>query len=222
MNEFKLNNDFPILVSKSDLFPDQRWQIQTELLIGRDPDCQIMISDRQVSRWHARITLTAEGAVLEDLESKNGTFCNRQPVLKAVKLQDGDLIQVAMLHCFVYLVSDATVPMDQEKIVQMVKPCGLQMDLLSRRVWIRGQEIEPSLSASQFRLLQALYERPGQVVSREVLINDIWGEKESVGVSEQAFDALVRRLRERIAQYDPNAEYIVTLRGHGIRLDHIE
>jgi DNA-binding response OmpR family regulator len=42
------------------------------------------------------------------------------------------------------------------------------------------------------------------------------------GVSEQAIDALVRRLRDRLAEVDPNGEYIVTVRGHGFRMDNPE
>ncbi|MFZ4813533.1 MAG: winged helix-turn-helix domain-containing protein, partial [Phototrophicaceae bacterium] len=38
------------------------------------------------------------------------------------------------------------------------------------------------------------------------------------GVSEQAIDALVRRLRDRLAEVDPDTQYIVTMRGHGFRL----
>jgi DNA-binding response OmpR family regulator len=58
------------------------------------------------------------------------------------------------------------------------------------------------------------------VVARNTLIDLTWGEDEAAGVSEQAFDALVRRLRDRIAQIDPEHEYIVTIRGHGMRLDN--
>ena len=52
------------------------------------------------------------------------------------------------------------------------------------------------------------------------LISIIWGDEKAVGVSEQALDALVRRLRDRLSQYDQDHEYLVTVRGHGIRLDN--
>jgi DNA-binding winged helix-turn-helix (wHTH) protein len=41
-----------------------------------------------------------------------------------------------------------------------------------------------------------------------------------VGVSEQALDALIRRLRDRLAAIDPTHTYVVTVRGHGLRLDN--
>jgi DNA-binding response OmpR family regulator len=86
-------------------------------------------------------------------------------------------------------------------------------------VWLNGQELDPPLSVPQFRLLQILFEHEGQVVERQNLIQWIWGEEEAVGVSEQAFDALVRRLRDRLAMIDPSHGFIITVRGHGLRLD---
>jgi len=52
------------------------------------------------------------------------------------------------------------------------------------------------------------------------LISIIWGDDKAVGVSEQALDALVRRLRDRLYLFDPTHDYLVTVRGHGIRLDN--
>ena len=77
----------------------------------------------------------------------------------------------------------------------------------------------PPLSASQFHLLWKLFENSGSVVSRQELINAVWGNEQSAGVSDQALDALIRRLRDRLAEIDPSHAYIVTVRGHGMRLD---
>ena len=56
----------------------------------------------------------------------------------------------------------------------------------------------------------------------EVILPDVWPEALGEGVSEQAIDALVRRLRDRLNEVDPDAQYIVTVRGHGFRLDNPE
>jgi DNA-binding response OmpR family regulator len=48
----------------------------------------------------------------------------------------------------------------------------------------------------------------------------VWPEEERMGISEQAIDALVRRLRDRISAVDPDHAYIVTVRGHGFRLEN--
>ena len=86
-------------------------------------------------------------------------------------------------------------------------------------MWVLEREIDPALSAAQFHLLELLYERQGKVVSRQELIEAVWEGDEAIGVSEQALDALVRRLRDRLAAFDPTHNYIVTVRGHGVRLE---
>ncbi len=105
----------------------------------------------------------------------------------------------------------------------------LRLDKRSRRMWVRPasgpqadeeMEVLPPLSVSQFRLLEALYDIQGLVVSRQALVAAVWREEEAYDVSEQALDALVRRLRDRIASIDPDHNYIVTVRGHGLRLDN--
>ena len=75
---------------------------------------------------------------------------------------------------------------------------------------------------SQFKMLELLYENQGRVVSRQQLIEVVWGSEEAIQVTEQALDAMVRRLRERLADLDATHEYIVTVRGHGLRLDNPE
>jgi DNA-binding response OmpR family regulator len=95
----------------------------------------------------------------------------------------------------------------------------LLIDKRSRRVFINEQEILPPLSVPQFRLLEALFDNHGRVVSRQELVVAVWGDKEAVGVSEQALDALVRRLRDRLAEIDPKHNFLVTVRGYGIRLE---
>jgi DNA-binding response OmpR family regulator len=94
------------------------------------------------------------------------------------------------------------------------------MDARSRRVWINQQQLVPPLSAQQFKLLWVLYENQGQVLSRPDLISVVWGEDQSAGVSDQALDALIRRLRDRLAALDPTHQFINTVRGHGVRLDN--
>ena len=213
-------NDGPILVAQAGPLIGQRWQFEDQLVIGRDPSCELMIADRQVSRYHARLECTPEGILLEDLGSKNGTFCNGLRIEEPVLLQDGDIIQVALVQYFAFMTSDATMPLTIDVLPAETPRGRLYLEIRSRRVWVAGKEIVPPLSLQQFRLLQSLDRRRGQVVTRQELIDEVWGEEESLGVSEQAFDALVRRLRERLEAFDAGQNYIVTVRGHGLRLEN--
>jgi beta-N-acetylhexosaminidase len=98
-------------------------------------------------------------------------------------------------------------------------PATLRIEGDTRRVYVKGIEAKPPLSNEQFRLLHYLYERAGKVISRDELIQYVWPDDHAEGVSEEALDALVRRVRERIVQSGGERSYIVTLRGQGFRLE---
>jgi DNA-binding winged helix-turn-helix (wHTH) protein len=212
----KSQEDFPLLVAQDGPLKGQRWQLSQTLVLGREPTCDVVIADRQISRFHARLTPTPEGVILEDLGSKNGTNHNGTLLTAPVVLQDGDLLSVAVAQQFLFLTSDATMPL-LDGASQMGR---LMMDQKSRRVWVNQQQLVPPLSAQQFKLLWLLYESHGQVVSRPDLVSIVWGDDQAAGVSDQALDALIRRLRDRLAALDPTHQYIDTVRGHGIRLDN--
>jgi DNA-binding response OmpR family regulator len=136
------------------------------------------------------------------------------------------MIQVAAIQTFVFLSSDSTVPLGPgipipEPLQTVTAQTNrLFLDPLSRRVWVDGNEVNPALSVPQFRLLEALYNSRGRVVSRQDLVVAVWGDDVSAGVSEQALDALVRRLRDRLSSLDTSHDYLLTVRGYGLRLDN--
>jgi hypothetical protein len=211
-------DEAPLLVAQTGPLKGQRWTLSKPLVIGREPTCDVVVPDRMVSRFHARITPNPEGVALEDLGSKNGTHCNGNPITEPVTLQDGDTLQIALCQQFIYLTSDATMPL-ADRNTGMGR---LRLDMRSRRVWVNEILVNPPLSALQFHVLHVLYERQGQVVPREELVSASWGSDQAVGVSDQALDALIRRLRDRIALIDSSHGYIITVRGHGIKLENPE
>jgi DNA-binding winged helix-turn-helix (wHTH) protein len=215
IDENNESQEFPVLVAQNGPLDGGRWSLDQTIMLGRDRGCDIVIPDRQVSRYHARLTTSPSGIVLEDLGSKNGTIYNNSPLHSPVVLQDGDIIKVAAAQEFMYLNSDATMPLE----AATARNGGLMLDMRSRQVWVQGRQMSPPLSAPQFHLLWKLYENSGSVVTRQDLIVAVWGDEQSAGVSEQALDALIRRLRDRLAEVDPAHTYIVTVRGHGMRLE---
>lgn len=210
--------EFAILLAQSGPLAGQQWAVSNTLTIGRDESCEVVVPDRQVSRQHARLSLRENAVFLEDLKSKNGTYLNGQLLAAPTQLRESDEIRVAFAQTFLFLSSDATLPLS-ELPDEYLKLFTLKVDADARRVWVRGTEISPPLSSQQFSLLNALFIKNGEVVSREELIQAVWGD-ETPWVTEQALDALVRRLRERINQIDPDYDYVVTVRGHGLRLEN--
>ena len=61
-------------------------------VLGRSNDAAVFVDDVGVSRHHARVTIGAEGATLEDLGSKNGTMLNGQTIEGPTPLADGAVI----------------------------------------------------------------------------------------------------------------------------------
>src|SRR5688572_25287093 len=62
---------------------------QDSVLIGRTPECDVVLYDAGVSRRHCRIFSEGDGYIVEDMGSANGTKVNGAPV-KTQPLSDGD------------------------------------------------------------------------------------------------------------------------------------
>lgn len=63
-------------------------------IIGRDPEAAVVINAPDVSRHHARLTVTAGVVTLEDLGSKNGTFLDSKQVTAPVEVTENDAIAI--------------------------------------------------------------------------------------------------------------------------------
>jgi DNA-binding winged helix-turn-helix (wHTH) protein len=68
--------------------------LEGENVLGRDPDAVLWVDHPSVSRRHARILVAGGKGVLEDLESKNGTFLNGKAIVKRTALADGDEVRI--------------------------------------------------------------------------------------------------------------------------------
>ena len=196
--------------------PGSTWSLERQTLtIGRNADCNIVLDDRQVSRVHARIAWRGDHYELEDLGSKNGTHLNGRDIVAALPLRDGDEIQIALRYKLAFVDAGATAPLSLETPAEI----GLRIDTVTHQVYVGGRLLEPALSAQQYRLLELMIRAPG-VVGRDDIVRAVWADAAEGGVSEQSIDALVRRLRERLAELDPDHQYIVTMRGHGFRFEN--
>src|ERR1044071_5291644 len=72
-----------------------RFLLDTEVVtVGRHPDSDIFLDDISVSRRHATFTRTANGYVISDLGSLNGSYVNRDRIDTDVILSGGDEVQI--------------------------------------------------------------------------------------------------------------------------------
>lgn len=212
-------NERPILMIRRDNQPTQHVPVlKDEVLVGRDEACDISLPERQISRQHIRIYRNGDRFFVQDLDSKNGTWLNGQPLKGSAELHDGDEIQLALTTRIRYVGIGSTTPLTSE--VPAYGNARLRLEHESRRVFVGDQELNPPLSLPQYRLLEMLYTNAGTICTRDMVIETVWPEAMGEGVSEQAIDALVRRLRDRLAELDPDHQYIQTVRGHGFRLDN--
>jgi DNA-binding winged helix-turn-helix (wHTH) protein len=79
-----------------------------EHIIGRDRHADIRLDASTVSRRHARLTVLAGGLQLEDLGSKNGTFCANERITEAVRVSDGDIVRIGSLTLTIHLAPPVT------------------------------------------------------------------------------------------------------------------
>jgi DNA-binding response OmpR family regulator len=87
---------------------------------------------------------------------------------------------------------------------------GVRMDLAGRRVLVEGAEI--ALANKEFELLRVLLSRPGQVVSREEILREVWKDPELK--NSKTLDMHMSWLRRKIG-----SSRIATVRGVGFRFD---
>jgi DNA-binding winged helix-turn-helix (wHTH) protein len=182
--------------------------------IGRWEDNDVAIQDRWISRYHAEVHREKDRYIIRDLDSKNGTLVNGQRIAAPVALADGDEIQVTPLITLTFVDYGSTAPLPAE-----TQADALELDPDTRQVTVRGRLLSPALSPAQFTFLSLLAEEPGRVCSRDEVIAAVWPEDEAEGISDEAIDALVRRVRLRLRELDNTHEYITTVRGYGFKLD---
>lgn len=90
----------------------------------------------------------------------------------------------------------------------IVSDGDVELDILARRASVAGREVE--LSAREFALAEQFLRNPGRVLSREVLLSQVWGLDFDPGSN--VVDVYVRYLRGKLG-----VDHIITVRGTGYR-----
>lgn len=189
----------------------ERWPLDPgSTTIGRSAGCDIVLGDREVSRRHAAIRQDGERWVLVDLDSRNGVRLNGRTLDRPTRLRDGDTFDIPPFYRFAFMDGDATSG-------AQTGPLRLRVDADARQVIVNGQIVTPTLPAQQFLLLELLASDPGRVFTRDEVCRHCYPDY-AAGISDQALEGLVRRVRARLDKAAPGVPTIAVLRGMGFRL----
>ena len=207
----------PTLIVQRQNAPDEelRWE-QPVLTIGRDPGNDLVIDDKQTSRRHARFEQDETGFYIRDLDSTNGTYLNGEHVVDRQLLRNNDEVWVADT-VIIFRDPEATMkgtpPVVRRRVLEPEEE--LRVDSKAKEVYLRGKLLDPPLTAKEFQLLELLYQRKGEVISKEGIAQGVWDYEV---YDYNAIDALVYRLRHRVEADPSNPKYLVTVRGFGYKL----
>ncbi len=102
-------------------------------------------------------------------------------------------------------------PWTQATPARVLEAGGVELDPSSRQVRLHGAPL--SLTATEFRLLEFLMNRPGVVFSREQLLNAVWGQDRAI--TDRAVDVYVLRLRQKVEPDPANPILLHSVRGFG-------
>ena len=191
----------------------KRWSLNRARFIGRE-QADINIPLAAVSRTHAKVDLKTGYCTLEDLGSRNGTAVNGTILPAGVQqpLRDGDVIVLAGIAELLF-----RDPMATPIAPRIGKLRGLWIDEETTDVWIDAQKVTPALSSKQYTLLLMIYQANGKPVSRDEIVAKVWAYASADGISNDAVDSLIKRLRRKLAPYS-SSPLIDPVRDRGIRL----
>jgi len=97
--------------------------------------------------------------------------------------------------------------------VERIEQGELEVDYGRRMVTLRGEEVR--VTYVEFEILGALARSPGRVLSRETLLEHVWGDSEYR--DPRTVDVHIRHLREKLESDPKEPEYLFTVRGVGYR-----
>lgn len=191
----------------------QRFALAQDItLIGRADDCDVRVIDPLASRHHAQVKRETWRYVLQDLESRNGTLVNGEPVAGEHHLQHGDTIHVATTPLR-FEDPNATVPMARETLKPLHLP--VWVNAATGEAFAFGTQLE--LAPKELTLLTLLYEKGGEICDKDEIARTVWPEYEGA-VSDYNIETLVSRLRAKLEAGGAGGDTIVTVKKRGYRL----
>ncbi len=183
---------------------------QDRVVAGRDPSCDLVVTDSGTSRRHAELERTGDDYTITDLDSRNGVFVNGERV-KSRQLRDGDKILLGQATVLKYESQDEIELEYLRQLRSSLSTDGLT-GVLNRRALDERLQSEWSYTARHDTSLSALIID----VDHFKKINDTWGH----AVGDQVLRAMASSLADQVRAEDHlgrygGEEFVVVARGIG-------
>lgn len=103
----------------------------------------------------------------------------------------------------------------KEKLAEAVKIGDLGLDFSKIEVTVKDKPVE--LTSKEFELLKTLIQAKGRVLSRDYLLDNVWGFNHAIEIETRTVDVHIRTLRKKLKSA---AKYIITVKNYGYRFDY--
>lgn len=140
---------------------------------------------------------------------------------------DNSMEPIYLENIFLAKNGKITIPIFKEFIQKEIIESGRYKNLLKEKIVydqttgeIRKGEliVSEQLTSSELKLLRYFLLNNEKIISKEEIINAVWSDKTTtLGVTDQALDQLIFRLRKKIENNPNNPEHILTIKGRGFK-----
>ena len=103
---------------------------------------------------------------------------------------------------------------EKEKLPEFLKIGDLSLDFSKIQVFVKNKPVE--LTSKEFELLKILIKAKGRVLSREYLLDTIWGFDNAIEIETRTIDVHIRTLRKKLKT---ESDHIVTVKNYGYRFE---
>ncbi len=186
----------PFLIVNSPALPAPlRVPFFRAVTVGRAPQVDVQILDGRISKRHATIRFDAERRmILEDLDSRNGTFLNGQQIRSPVEIKDGDVVQMGDSRLVIEGSERAPLPPTPEP--------GSKLTVATTVV---RQDFPPAELVGTADQLKEDYDR----------LRLMWRLNLEIGFDRPLQESAVRILRVLISEFDADRGVMFVVRGGG-------
>ena len=218
-----------------------------EKVSGKSIDKKTISKALSLTSGHGKLTILAletilslEGKIPKENDQLVGYLLTQRPMRSALFaiwnslnpseqqfFIDNKMEPIYLENIFLAKSGKITIPIFKDFIEKEIIKSGKYKDLLKEKI-VYDQSIDEikkgdfvisdQLTSSELKLLKYLMLNSEKIVSKEEIINAVWGDKTTtLGVTDQALDQLIFRLRKKIEKFPNNPESIITIKGRGFK-----